>query len=144
MMIFIGLILLTAFLVGTINGGWFVETFKETKSFTKKKLEELDEEEQIKYSIKILVKVFSALVFAILMSILNLIFLIGALGVDVVLVPTIALLSLFVYNIVRVSTSKKYRDKINNRSEEDKKTKARWSNGIYVIYVLYILVLLVF
>ena len=144
MMIFIGLILLIAYLVGTINGGWFTETVKESESFTKEKLEGMEEEEQIKYSITIVGKVLLILVFAILMAILNVIFLIGALSVDVILVPTIILLLLFVYKWVRVSTSKKFREKINNRSKEDRKTRARWSNGIYVIYVLYILVLLVF
>ena len=143
MMIFIGLILFIAYLIGAINGGWFLDTLKEGKDFTQEKFDTMEEEEQVKYSIKMIAKALWVLFISISLLILKVVFLIGALSVDVILVPTIVLLVLFIVKIVRFSTDEKFRKKVNNRSEEERKSKTRISNAIYALYVLYILFLLI-
>ncbi len=143
MMIFIGLILLIVYLIGTINGGWFVGAFKAEEALTKERTSEMTDDEKIKLSLKLIIKAILISIFSVIIIILLLSFLIGALNVDTILVPTIVLLALFIYRVVRVGTSKKYREKLNNRTEKEKRAKTRIGNAIYVLYILYILKLLI-
>lgn len=148
MMIFMGLVLLVVYAVGAINGGWFNGTLQRGRGATvyseTEEFKSMSVEEQYKYSAKLLIKLVGVLLFGITVSVLITFFLIGALGVDVLVFPTVILLSLMVIKAIRLISSKKYREKISNRNKEDRKGRERFSCIVYILYILYILILLIF
>lgn len=147
MMIFIGLVLLVIYLVGFIKGGWLKESFVEAEGFQKKvELNEwgvASEEDKLKESIKFFLKALGMLSFSIFASILVIVFLIGALSVDVLLFPTILILAYTVYGYVRIFVSKKKREDNKKKDMTVTHPKDQVKRGVMLLYVLYILVLLI-
>lgn len=147
MMIFIGLVLLVIYLVGFIKGGWFKQSFVEAKGFQKKfdsgDWGEMSEEDKLKDSIKFASKALGMLAFSILASILVIVFLIGALSVDVLLLPTVVILAYYVYGFVRIFVSKKKREKDQAKDMTITHPKDQVKRGVMLLYILYILVLLI-
>lgn len=144
MMIFLGLVLLVMYTVAFINGGIGKTIFKEVKELEDaERTGYLSEEDKLKKALKISVKVIGLMLYSIVGVLFYTIFLIGALSVDVFLIPTLIMIFVAVYIWVRNFTSKKQKEKIKKKDMTVTHTSDQWERAFYILYVLYILVLLI-
>lgn len=143
MMIFIGLILLIAFIVSFVNGGYFKPLHKEVEFLNSEEMKELEDGEQIKYAYKTLFKVIWMLIWTVTLALMYMCFLIGALSVDVLLAPTLFMITMFVGKYVLVFTSRSYKESFKNKDMNKIDASDQLRRGVNIAYILYILILII-
>lgn len=143
MMIFIGLILLISFIVAFVNGGYFKSIHKEVEFLKSEEMKDLEDEEQIKYSYKTFFKVIWMFIWTVTLALMYMCFLIGALSVDVLLAPTLFMITLFVGKYVLVFTSRSYKESFKNKDMNKIDANDQLRRGVNIAYILYILILII-
>ena len=139
---FLTIVMLVASIVSIVNGGLHkgvIKSFSEVYYVGED--DKLVEKEGVndELRMKVIVKGFSFTLIALLLVILQLIFLISALSVDVLIIPTVVMIILFVYGMVKSIVGKK---KTNKEAMEFKR-KGLVKQLIFLAYVIYIFILIV-
>ncbi|MFJ7982345.1 hypothetical protein ACIQ1D_18965 [Lysinibacillus xylanilyticus] len=142
MMIFLGLVLITVYTISLLKGGMFTEILKESNEVQKMDIESNSEEVIIKAS-SVFFKLIASMIFSLVIAFFYVCFIIGALSVDIILIPTILMIILFFGNIVYNSVSKKAKEKRKNKDLTKTSIMGQFMRVVYILYFIYILVLII-
>ena len=139
---FLTIVMLVSSIVSIIKGGLhrgvinsFNENYYVGEDDKLVEKEGVDDEQRMKVIAKGCL--FSLIAF--LLVILQLIFLISALSVDVLIIPTVIMIFLFVYGMVKAITGKKK----TNKETMELKRKGLIRQLIFLAYIIYIFILIV-
>lgn len=142
MLMFLAIIMLVSSIVSIIKGGLHrgvIKSFNEVYHVGED--DELVEKEGVddELRVKIALKGCGYIIFVLMLIILELVFFISALSVDVLVVPTVVMIALFVYGVVKAIVGKKK----SNKEAMTFKRKGFFRQLLFLLYVAYIFVLLV-
>ena len=144
MLMFMGLVLLVWFITAFLNKGNFKSFLESSKEFEGLSKEDFEKDEKLEEkSIVFAIKAIGIFSLSVVLIIVQVAFLISAFSVDFLILPTLLMLGVFIYKLVRLSTSKEYREKQKAKGESEKLSSAQLRRGINIASILYILVLII-